>query len=89
MEAPLGGFHEVRLHRGGEGVCPKADIVLEISKGGCVILRTRGEGVQKPEISADVLNGSSLTNTNVLETSFQYSTPPHCSHWHSEFLHLK
>ena len=42
------------------GVCPKADIVLEISKGGCVILRTRGEGVQKPEISADVLNGSPL-----------------------------
>ena len=38
-------------------------IVLEISKGGCVILRTRGgEGVQKPEISADVLNGSPLSS---------------------------
>ena len=47
--------------RGEGGVCPKADIVLEITKGGCVILWTRGgRGVQKPEISADVLNGNPL-----------------------------
>ena len=36
--------------RGGGGVCPKADIVLEISKGGCVILRTRGgRGSKNPK----------------------------------------
>ena len=37
--------------RGGGGVCPKADIVLELSKGGCVNLWTRGEGgPKKPKI---------------------------------------
>ena len=36
------------------------DIVLEISKGGREILRTRGEGVQKPENFADVLNRSPI-----------------------------
>ena len=30
--------------RGKEGGCTKADIVLELSKGGCVNLRTRREG---------------------------------------------
>ena len=32
---------------GGGGVWPKVDIVLKLSKGGCVKLRTRGEGGQK------------------------------------------
>ena len=31
-------------------VGPKADIVLKLSKGACVNLRTRGEGVQNPKI---------------------------------------
>ena len=45
----------------GEGVPSKADIVSNFSKGGCVNLRTRGEGgVKKSEIFADVINGSPL-----------------------------
>ena len=44
--------------RGEGGVSPKADIVLELSKGGCVNLRTRGRGVQNPKNFADVINGS-------------------------------
>ena len=35
----------------------KADEVREFSKGGCVQLRTRGEGVKKTEAFADVING--------------------------------
>ena len=36
--------------RGGGGVGPKADIRLEISKGGCVNLRTRGgRGSKNPK----------------------------------------
>ena len=31
----------------GEGVPSKADIISNLSKGGCVNLRTRGEGVKK------------------------------------------
>ena len=34
---------------GGRGVCPKVDIELEITKGGCVILRTRGRGSKNPK----------------------------------------
>ena len=37
----------VHTEGGRGGVCPKADIVLEISKGGCVIWRTRGGGGPK------------------------------------------
>ena len=33
----------------GEGVSPKADIALELSEGGCVNLRTRGEGGPKSQ----------------------------------------
>ena len=40
----------------GEEVTSKADIVSNLSKGGCVNLRTGG--VKKSEIFADVLNGS-------------------------------
>ena len=46
--------------RGGGGVPSKADIVSNLSKGGCVNFRTRGEGVKKSEIFADVLYGSPL-----------------------------
>ena len=46
--------------RGGGGVPSKADIVSNFSKGGCVNLRTRGEGVKKSEIFVDVINGSPL-----------------------------
>ena len=42
----------------GEGVLSKADIVSNLSKGGCMNLQTRGEGVKKSEIFADVINGS-------------------------------
>ena len=40
------------------GVPSKADIVSNLSKGGCVNLRTRGEGVKKSENFADVIYGS-------------------------------
>ena len=40
----------------GRGLPSKADIVSNLSKGGCVNLRTGG--VKKSEIFADVLNGS-------------------------------
>ena len=46
--------------RGGGGVPSKADIVIKLSKGGCVNLRTRGEGVQKSENFADVICVSPL-----------------------------
>ena len=39
----------------GEGVPSKADIVSNLSEGGCGNLRTRGEGVEN---FADILNGS-------------------------------
>ena len=39
--------------RGGGGVDPKADRVIQLSKGGCVNLRTRG--VQKSQNFADVI----------------------------------
>ena len=43
------------------GVGPNADVVLRLSKRGCVNLRTRGgRGVKKAEKSAYVLNGSPL-----------------------------
>ena len=42
----------------GAGVPSKADIVSNLSKGGCVNLQTRGEGVKKSKKIADVLNGS-------------------------------
>ena len=46
----------------GEGVPSKADIVSNLSKGGCVNLRTRGGGVvQKSENFADVICVSPLT----------------------------
>ena len=41
--------------RGGGGVPSKADKVIKLSKGGCVDLWTRGEGVQKFENFADVI----------------------------------
>ena len=43
----------------GARVPSKADIVSNLSKGGCVNLQTRGEGVKKSEIFADVINGIS------------------------------
>ena len=46
----------------GEGVPSKADIVSNLSKGGCVNWRTRGEGVKKSENFADVMYGSPLDN---------------------------
>ena len=52
-------IYDVRTE-GGRGVPSKADIVSNFSKGGCVNLRTRGEGVKKSEIFADVMNGCSL-----------------------------
>ena len=42
------------------GVPSKADIVSNLSKGGCMNLRTRGEGVKKSEIFVDVIYGSPL-----------------------------
>ena len=41
----------------GEGGLGKADEVRESSKGSCVKMRTRGEGVKKTENFADVING--------------------------------
>ena len=41
----------------GEGVPSKADIISNVSKGGCVNLRTRGEEVKK----SLRINGSPLT----------------------------
>ena len=48
----------------GEGVPSKADIVSNLSKKGCMNLRTRGGGVKKSEIFADFLNGSPLCDKN-------------------------
>ena len=39
------------------GVPSKADIVSDLSKGGCVNLQTRRGGVKKPENFEDVING--------------------------------
>ena len=50
--------------RGGGGVSGKADEGRELSKGGCVNLRTGREGVKKSKNFADVINGSPL---NVLQ----------------------
>ena len=44
-----------------EGGPSKEDIVSNLSKGGCVNLRTRGEGVKKSKFVADVINGSPPT----------------------------
>ena len=41
--------------KGGRGVSGKADEGRELSKGGCVNLQTRGEGVKKSENFADVI----------------------------------
>ena len=53
-------LYDVRTE-GGRGVPSKADIVIKLSKGGCVNLRTRGEGVQKSENFADVICVSPLS----------------------------
>ena len=37
------------------GSTPKADAVRKLSKGGCVKMQTRGEGVKKSEKFADVI----------------------------------
>ena len=60
-ETPKGPYlYDVRTE-GGRGVPSKADIVIKLSKGGCVNLRTRGgEGVQKSENFADVICVSPL-----------------------------
>ena len=47
----------------GEGVPSKADIESNLSKGGCVNLRTRGGGFKISEIVADIINGSPLMKT--------------------------
>ena len=39
----------------GEGGTPKADAVRKLSKGGCVTMQTRGEGVKKSENFADII----------------------------------
>ena len=39
------------------GVPSKADIVSDLSKGGCVNLQTRRGGVKKTENFEDVING--------------------------------
>ena len=44
----------------GEGVSPKAVLVLKVSKGNCVNLRKR---IPNPDNFANVLNGCSLTQT--------------------------
>ena len=44
----------------GRGKPSKADIVSNLSMGGCVHLQTGG--VKKSEIFADVINGSPLTD---------------------------
>ena len=46
--------------RGGGGVPSKADIVSNLSKGGCMNLPTGGEGVKKSETFSDVIYGSPL-----------------------------
>ena len=66
LGVPSGGDADPHVdHAGGDiavlaaGEVKGLPLLLEISKGGCVNLRTRGEGVQKSENSADdVLNGS-------------------------------
>ena len=63
--SPLIAFRGLPLNtyalRGRGGVGPNADVVLRLSKQGCVNLRTRGgRGVKKAEKSAYVLNGSPL-----------------------------
>ena len=40
---------------GGGGGPPKAEVVRKLSRGGCVNLRTRGEGVQKSQNFVDVI----------------------------------
>ena len=39
----------------GEGGTPKADTVRKLSKGVCVKMQTRGEGVKKSKNFADVI----------------------------------
>ena len=62
----------------GEGIPSKADIVRNLSKGGCVNLRTRGGGGQKYENFAGVIYGIPLSRiTDVRDLSpatlfFQY-----------------
>ena len=50
----------------GEGVPSKADIVSNLSKGGCVNLRTRGEEFKKSEIFAAVINESPLRSSVII-----------------------
>ena len=54
--------YDVRT-KGGRGVPSKTDIVSNLSKGGCVHLRTRGQGVKKSQNFADVIYGSPLSAT--------------------------
>merc|ERR1719219_316615 len=44
-----GGFHEVRTQYDTQrrGLCPNAHIVVKLSMGGCMNLRTRGRESQK------------------------------------------
>ena len=52
-------MNDVRTEGGGgrAGLPPKADIVSNLSKGGCMNLRTRGEGSKNSENVADVIYG--------------------------------
>ena len=57
--------------RGG-GVPSKADIVSNLSKGGCVNLQIRGEeGVKKSENFADVIYGSPLRDISCMHMLLQ------------------
>ena len=53
----VGSFHLWRPHSRGRGGPGKADHVRDLSKGGCVKMRTRGQGVIKSLSAADVING--------------------------------
>ena len=44
----------------GKGVPSKADILSNLSKGGCRNLQTRGEGVKKFQNISDVIYGNPL-----------------------------
>ena len=56
--------------RGGGRLPSKAGIVSNLSKGGCVNLRTRGEGVKKSEIFAYIIIGNPLTKVITKLTIF-------------------
>ena len=60
IRSPKGPYlYDVRTEGGGE-VPSKADIVIKLSKGGCVNLRKRGGGGKKSENFADVICVSPL-----------------------------